>query len=563
MIEGIRIKNYALISELEVTFHRGFNVLTGETGAGKSILIGALGLLLGGKGTTEIIRDGESIVEVSGVFTVETKESVDWLSGRGITPEDARVVIRRQIRRSGGGTCYIGGAQVTRGELEEFTSMLVDVHGQHEHQSLLSLDNQRRVLDNFSGCTELDELLFNTFIRLTSERKKLDALISGEAERHREVELLEHAVSEIDSARPTVDELPSLKRECQILSSGENLFQNLSLFIQCLTGEEGDPLSTLNDATTTLRKIANLDSSLSDPLHRWESALLELEDVSATLREYNEQLDFSPQRLEECEERLSLLGSLQKKYGGSIEAVLKYREDAQAKLDILKGSSMDVGELKTEIRSLEKRILELAGELSQKRKRGAESLSKEIASHLVRLAMDGVEFEIAVVPLAGDGGKGKCGPHGVDRIEFLIAPNRGEQLKPIRSIASGGEISRVMLAVKSVLAESDTIGSLVFDEIDVGIGGIVGRTIGEHLGKIGMQKQVLCITHLASIAAFAKMHIRVEKLEVGGRTNTMIHQVTGAERREEIARMLSGDNVGDVSLSHAKDLLERCHPDGY
>ena len=563
MIEEIHVKNYALIDSLEISFAPGLNVLSGETGAGKSILLGSLGLILGQRGDIGIIRQGQEMVEVSGIVGVTNPEAAQWLAGKGISPDDGSIILRRVIKKTGRGGCFVQGVPVTRGDLEELTAGLVDIHGQHEHQSLMAIENHRKVLDRFAGCSDLDNALYQRFVQMTALRKEWERLDTQERDRLREIDLLTFSIQEIDGANLRPGEEEELEARRSLLSQGEKLFHYLRVFEEGVSGEDGGALFGTRKALKPLEQIAEIDSSQGEVVRRWENAFLEMEDVVQAVRSYQNSIDFSPQRLEECEERLSEIHMLQKKYGRSIDIVLAYKDEAETKLEELRNWEANRDALRNNLRSQEKEILEIAGTLSIKRKEGARRLSKLIQERLTRLGMAKASFRVDVLRRATSSGGNSCGPHGYDRVEFLISPNAGEPLKPLRMIASGGEISRVMLALRSVLADNDAVQSLVFDEIDSGIGGEVALAVGEHLSEIAKHKQVLCITHLAPIAVRADRQIKVEKGVEGSRTLTRIHQVTGGERRVEIARMLSGDRHGEASLSHAEELLRRYQPQGY
>lgn len=564
MIEEIHVKNYALIDSLEISFDSGLNALTGETGAGKSILIGSLGLLLGQKGDPEAIREGEDSLEVSGIMRVSDNPEVSlWLEEKGITPDEGAVILRRVLKKNGRGNCFIQGTPVTRKDLEELTSGLVDLHGQHEHQSLMGIENHRKVLDRFAECTDLDYQVYQRFVRLTSLRKEWEKLNAEERDRLREIDLLKFAVQEIDAAKLLPGEEEELEAERSLLSQGEKLFQNLRHFHDGVSGEEGGALTLVGEALGALQRIVEIDPSQEELSRRWESAFFEMEDVIQAVRSYQDAIDFSPQRLEECEGRLSEIHLLQKKYGETVAAVLEYRSKAEKNLDILQNWEANKEALLHQLEGLEREILDIAGQLSERRREGASLLSGLIQERLKRLGMTKAEFIVEVGKRESESGRNSCGPHGYDRVEFLISPNAGEPLKPLRSIASGGEISRIMLALKSVLADNDAIQSLIFDEVDSGIGGEVALAVGDHLAELAEHKQVLCITHLALIAVRADKQIKVEKGLEGSRTLTRIHPVTGQERCGEIARMLSGDSQGEASLSHAEELLRRYRPQGY
>ncbi|MBI9103269.1 MAG: DNA repair protein RecN [Spirochaetales bacterium] len=564
MLEQLHVKNYALIDEVEVQFNQGFNVLTGETGAGKSILIGSVGLLLGQKGDSGVIREGAEQLEVTGIIRLEENSpAFGWLSERDIVVEDGVLVIRRTLKTNGRGNCYIQGTPVNRSDLAEFTSGLIDLHGQHEHQAILASENQRKLLDRFGGSEALDQELFLNFQKLTLLKKEFEDLNSKERDRLREMDLLKFAIQEIDDASLSSGEDVSLEKERALLNQSEKLFQFLNSFIDKCDESEYSLLKMMGEAMGDLNGIAGIDPSLMESHTRFESSYYEIEDVISGIKSYSQEIDFSPERLEFCETRLSEIRHLQKKYADTISGLIEYRNKAEDKLETLINWENRQEEFISEIQKLELLILEQAGVLSGKRREASERLGGMIQDRIRRLGMAQADFEVLVEKRVGSNGKPSCSAHGYDRIEFRISPNKGEALKPLKNIASGGEVSRVMLAVKSVLAETDDIKSLIFDEVDAGIGGEVALAVGEHIMEIAGHSQVLCITHLASIAVRADNHLKVEKGVEGERTITSLKPVSGDQRCSEIARMLSGDSSGEMSLGHARELLEKYRPSGF
>jgi DNA repair protein RecN (Recombination protein N) len=561
MLEELTVRNYALIDSLELSFSEGLNILSGETGAGKSIVVGALGLVLGDRADSGVIRSGEEETEVTCLLRIrENEDALRWLAEREIEPDDERVLLRRTLKTGGKGSSYIQSTRVTRKDLEDFTSFLIDMHGQHEHQSLLSIDKHRMLLDQYAGNEELAASLYRDFYSLNRLKQELEEMQKTERELLREKELLEFAVKEIEAAELNPEEESELEQERRILNQHEKLFDLFHMTDESLSESGGGALGSLREARRGIEQIAEIMPVLDGHRERLENAFYEIEDILETLKDKQEELRFSPDRLEEVEDRLQQIHRLEKKYGNTIEEVLAYREEALVKLNSVENREERREELKKNIRELEEKVFRQARELSAKRKSAAVELKKKIEAVLHTLGMQNSIFEISTGYREGKNGKASCGPHGFDRIEFLISPNRGEPLKPLREIASGGEMSRIMLAVKTVFVESDRIGSLIFDEIDTGIGGEVALAVGEHLAKLGRHKQILCITHLASIAVRADTHLKVSKFEQDGRTLTAVNTVKGEARVEEIARMLSGDTENEASRRHALELLEKFRP---
>ena len=563
MLEQLIVKNYALIDDLEIRFAGGLNILSGETGAGKSILIGALGLLLGEKGDTSSIRSGAETAEIAGrILVAGNPESQAWLGDHGLEDDDGAVIIRRTLAASGRGGIYIQSVPATRKDLQELTSFLFDIHGQHEHQSILSNIHQRRLLDRFGGFEDTVERLSADFQDLTARKREFAAMEKAEMERAREADLLEFAVKEIDGAKLKPDEEEELLREKKILAEHEKLARLLDQFRDCSAENRGGALQQVRSAKEALKGVCSIDPGLTELHERMESAFYEIEDITEAVRSYHEGVDFSPDRLEECENRLAEIHRLEKKYGPGVEDVLRYRDEAVEKKEKLSRWEENREELRKEINELEKRVLKTAADLSEKRKKAAFDLGKQILGELAALGMPKAEFRISLEQKLSSAGKPVCGPHGFDQVEFLISPNQGEPAKPLKNIASGGELSRVMLAVKTILAKTDHVASLIFDEIDAGIGGEVAVAVGGHLAGLGEFKQVLCITHLASIAVRADNHIQVRKESRDGRTVTCVEPITGSRRVGEIARMLAGDSSGHESLEYAEELLKKFGANG-
>ncbi|MBN2051597.1 MAG: DNA repair protein RecN [Spirochaetales bacterium] len=558
MLEELIIRNYALIDELKLSFSRGLNILSGETGAGKSILIGALSLLLGEKGDASVVRSGSETAEIAGTLRVDgNPETLTWLREHEMEDDEGIIILRRTINNSGRGGVYIQSTPVTRKDLQDLTALLFDIHGQHEHQSILSTSQQRCLLDRFGGLEEQVKSLSADFQVLTAKKKESAAMEKAAMERSREADLLEFALKEIDQAALAPEEEEDLQREKKLLAQHEKLAKLLDTFRDETAENRGGALRQLRTARDVLAELGKIDDSLLPFFERLETAFYEIEDISEAVRVYQEGINFSPDRLEECESRLAEIHRLEKKYGSTIKDVLSYRHEAAENLEKLSHWEEDRESIRKEIQELEKRVLSSAGELSVRRKTAAAELESRIRGELTALGMPKADFVIQLDQRLSPSGKPVCGVYGFDQVEFLISPNEGEPVKPLKDIASGGELSRVMLAVKTILAETDHINSLIFDEIDAGIGGEVAVAVGEHLAKLGGYKQVLCITHLASIAVRADNHMQVRKETREGRTLTRVETLTGKKRTGEIARMLAGDSSGDASLEYAEELLRQ------
>lgn len=571
MLEELSVRNYALIDNVTLSFEDGFNVITGETGAGKSIIVGALGFLLGAKAAADCIRTGADEAGVSAVIFIgkDHREAQSWLLARDIRLEDERIIVRRGLKTSGRGSIFIQNIPVTRADLAEFTALLFDIHGQHDHESLLRRETHRVYLDRFAGLEGEVIQFTQAFNLLTEKRKALEAAQSSTREREAKIELLRFAADEIEAARLKTGESRELEAEASRLASFEKLVAAVETVCGALFEETDSVLSLSRRARAALENAAAMDGALSALEQRLSALYYEAEDLAAELRSYRGGLSFDPSRLEFVEDRLAFIQKLRKKYvkmplEGSVsnggkpfasveEAVLAYRDEALGEIEALSASEENREKLKTEAAVLEKEISARAKALSEKRRAASADLSAKISAVLRRLGMSAGRFSVRLAP-KGSGERLILGPYGADDVEFLFSANAGEPEKELSRIASGGELSRVMLAIKSTLtAGPDT---LIFDEIDTGIGGEVAIAVAEELTRIARQKQVFCITHLASIAARAAHHLVVEKSSDGRRTVTTARNLSGEGRREEIARLLAGGR-DETALAHAAELLER------
>ena len=598
MIEELSIRNFALIDSLSLSLDNGFTVLTGETGAGKSIIVGSLGFLMGSKADTEVIRSGCDEAGVSAVLSVDdkTSEALEWLKLRDIEPDDSKLVIRRTVKSSGRSSIYIQNVPVTRNELAEFMGFLFDLHGQHTHESLLRKETHRVYLDRFAGLADEAAAFNRVFLELTEKRKALEAINSSERDRDARLEILKYAVEEITKASPKKGEIKELEAETQRLGDFEKLSMQVNSAASAFFDDETSLLSLSRRLRTALDGAASIDNSLLPSLKRFEDLYYEAEDLASEFRNYRDSLSYDPARLEEAEERLSLLYRLRKKYrpagkigeevspgeasqegtspegaspeGASQEAgILAYKAEAETEIEALSGAGENKDKLKAELGRLEKDIAARASVLSAKRSEGAKRLSAGITEILGSLGMPNAVFSAQLRAKTGTGSGLVIGPWGADEVEFMISANKGEPIKELARIASGGELSRVMLAVKTIVC-GKTGGSpdasaetLIFDEIDTGIGGEVALSVGEYLASIGKGKQIFCVTHLASIAVRADNHLRVEKKvipEASGAERTVIgiSRLEREDRRQEIARMLAGES-GKTALAHADELLAK------
>ena len=556
MLEDLYIKNYALIDDLRIEFSKGFNIITGESGSGKSLIAGSISMLKGNKADISLIRTGESSAEVSAVFNItENKEALSWLMEKDIKNEDNSVLIRRIIKTNGKGSIFIQSAPVTRTELIDFSSFLFDIHGQHEHHTIMDSNRQRYLLDSFSGILGDDLEFSRMFAELTADRKQLNEIDVSEQDRLREIDILKFTVNEITEANLLENEDEDLENEHRMLLQHEKLFKAVEEVYNNLSESGSGVLSRLRIAVNSAETSAEIDNKLQELSGRLSACYFEAEDIAETYRDYLLGDDYSPQKLAACEDRLAVIHRLKKKYGHSIITILEYRDNSGKKIEQLENYEINREELQNKIKKLESEVYKKAGLLSEARKKNARILEKMIEDVLKQLGMPQVVFNVVVESRKNDKGKPVCGQHGFDNIEFVISPNKGEPVKAIDKIASGGELSRIMLAVKSVLSENDPVESMLFDEIDSGIGGEVAVALGFHLQNLSKNKQIICITHIASIAVSADNHVKVEKMVKETRTVTKAQKVENNLRVVEIARMLSGEPNGDASMEHARVLL--------
>ena len=574
MLEELNIKDFALIENDYLEFENGFTVLSGETGAGKSILIGALSFLLGGRAEVTQIRTGKNEASVSGTFVLpeglqvrnltdedEPVNAAEWLEQHGIQIENNRVLLRRFIRDSGKSGAWINDTPVTRGDLAAFSAFLVDIHGQHEHQSLMKVPEHRKFLDSRAGIVAEVEEFTKRYAQLVTLRRQLEQYSMSESERLRKLDMCTFAVKEISEAKLKKDEDSTLEDEESRLSSFEKIYQETDEIGKILSGSESAVTDLLKKARRNSSHIAEMDKSVTALDERLESAFYELSDIAAEFGSYQSRLVFDPARLTEVQERLSLIYNLKKKYASSVNASLQevfdYCAQAQKYIDENAEGAGAKEKLTAQIKELEKDILARADSISKKRRLCADKLSQDVDAILAKLGMQGTHFGVSIQEKDGTDAVQKCGPYGKDNIEFLISANPGTPLLPLAKIASGGELSRVMLALKTIFAQNDNVETLIFDEIDTGIGGEVAVAVGSHLKNLAKNRQIFCITHLASIAVYADNQIKIEKAVAGGITSSNVHVVKGEERVAEIARMLSGDAGTAQSLDHARAMLQK------
>jgi DNA repair protein RecN (Recombination protein N) len=562
MLRFLRIRDFALIRNLEVEFGDGLTVLTGETGSGKSILVDAFGLLVGTRSSPEMVRTHCEAAVLEGVFSVESSLVAEQLEAAGINREDDSLLVRREISTSGRGRVFINNALATLTLLKSIGAALADIHGQQEHQALLDLFTHLKWLDRYGGNEAAVRELRELHGRMREIALKLNALAMDEQERQRLLDILRFQVEEIRRANIRAGEKEELENERSILSNREKIFALANEAYAVLYESEHSIMGQVDRLTRILQQLAEFDSSWASHLESFRESLYRLEDLAYAVRDYTGSIDFSPERLDQIERRLSELDRLSAKYGKSMEEVLLFADQCEKRLEELVSSSDTSIHLSEELDAALKRYLELAEKTSSKRRKDGARFEREIRKEFQALAMERMDLSVRFHPRERSGSiaqgriPASCGPEGVDQVEFLLASNAGEERKPLARIASGGELSRIMLSIKSLCGGGETGKTLVFDEIDAGIGGRVAEVVGKRLREVAAHNQVLCVTHLPQIAAYAQEHFRVRKEPVGERTETFIERLDEAARVQELARMTGGEVVTETAHRHAREMLE-------
>ncbi len=556
MLRELTIRNVAVIDELTVGFVPGLNVLTGETGAGKSILIDALQLVLGARGSEELLRSGVGEAAVEAAFEVGPgSRAVELLEAEGIAAEPGEfLVLRRHLFRDGRSKAYANGRLTSAATLRALAECLVDIHGQQPAQPLLDPRRHRELLDAYVGAVEEVRAYRDRYARWQALRREREALLQADRERAQRQDLLEFQRREIESAHLSAGEEEALAAEHAILSNHERLFTGVEQAYGVLEESDQAVLERLAAAATRIREAAAIDQRLREVLETLETGAVHLREAARELRDYRGRLEFDPQRLDTIEVRLHEIGKLKRKYGGSVAEILEYLDRVKKDQAVLERSEARLAELDQALAEIQREMAHRAERLSQMRRRRARKLQDAILAEIRELGMARATFEVRVTAAAS--GDTALGPHGMDEVEFLISPNPGESLKPLHKIASGGELSRVMLAIRVILAAADQTATLIFDEVDAGIGGSMAETVGQKLIAASRQHQVLCVTHLPQIASFADHHVVISKHSLRDRTETTVQVLGGAERAQEIARMLGGPSRSATPLQHANELLE-------
>ncbi|GMU94036.1 MAG: DNA repair protein RecN [Candidatus Hydrogenedentota bacterium] len=550
MLETLHIQNYALIDDLEVDFQGGFNVLTGETGAGKSIIVGALNLVLGARATGEALRDGADRAKIDAVFRIKkpSRRLKAILDEHDIRLDGEELMLSRAISADGRSRAYVAGALVPLSVLSQIGDELVDLHGQHEHQSLLQADRQLDLLDGYGAAEEQAADLAASVAALRETERSIAELEADDRERTRRLEFLRYEVAEIDKADPQPGEEEDLRSRRNLITNAEQVFTLAGQAYTALYESDGAAaIDQIGAALAAVEELSRIDQRFAPLLDQLNGVRADLDDLCSELRAFTDAIEYDPEELDDLNRRLSLLGELKRKYGETIEAIRAYRDQSIQEIERFERRDELLAEQHARRDKLLAQAESAAAALSQKRRTAAAKLDKRVTAALQELGMQGAKFEtrLDTVPL---------NKNGIDRIEFLLAANPGERVKPLRQVASGGEISRVMLAIKTVLAAADKIPTLIFDEIDAGVGGSVANKVAARLRELATSHQTICITHLPQIAAAADSHYYVAKSTAKNRTTTTVRCISDHERAEEIARLLDG-SVTDLSLKHAQALL--------
>ncbi|AKP47739.1 DNA repair protein RecN [Bacillus smithii] len=555
MLQELSIHNFAIIDELSLSLDKGLTVLTGETGAGKSIIIDAISLLIGGRGSAEFVRHGEKKAEIEGLFLLDNPDHPCYQKAEelGIDIEDGMIVLRREISTSGKSVCRINGKLVTISILREIGASLVDIHGQHEHQELLNPALHLQLLDEFAG-KELEKAKMSyqeLYEQYVKTKQRISQLSENEQEMAHRLDLIQFQLNEIQSADLQLNEDEKLLNEKRKLSNYEKLYEAITTSYDGLQGE-GKGLDWVGLVMSYLETAAELDSEYEPVYKNVSNAYYMLEDAARQISGEMDTIEFDPNRLNEIEARLNEINLLKRKYGQSIEEILEYGAKIEEEIETLTHKETRLEDLEKKLTSIKQDLLLEAKNLSNLRKKWAETLTEAIHHELKQLYMDKTVFEIRFLPVEED----TFHKDGIDQVEFYISTNPGEPLKPLAKVASGGELSRIMLALKTIFSSHQGVTSIIFDEVDTGVSGRVAQAIGEKIYQVSVQSQVLCISHLPQVAAMADTHLYISKETDKGRTRTSVKPLEYEEKVKEIGRMISGVEMTTLTKQHAKELLD-------
>ncbi|GAB4338795.1 MAG: DNA repair protein RecN [Calditrichia bacterium] len=564
MLKHLRIRNFALAHQLELEFNPGLTIITGETGAGKSILVGAISAVLGDRVFTEVVRTGEEKATVEAIFSIPDKGPLaDILREKGLDQGD-ELFLRREIYSKGNTRAFVNDSPVPINTLAEIGEHLMDIHSQNQHQSLLKKETHVFFLDSYGQHQPLLAKVAEAYRKYQNLRSEFNSLQNRQNDLNEKYELYQFQVHEIDGAGLTPGEEEELESERNILVNAEKIYTDASAFSQILNSNDGPDLLTLfSQAQHLLKNLSEFSEELKNIHEEFTSARIIADEALRSVEEFRNSVEFDPVRLETIEERLTLISRLKKKYGDSVEEILAYRDKIGRELNLKENFDFEIEQLNKKLNAAHQEYIEQAEKLSELRRETAAKLEEAVEKQLHQIGMAKTRFQVhfGLVP-APEGLYRKeeknylANENGFDDIEFYISPNPGEDFKPLAKIASGGEISRIMLALKNILAEVDQIPSLIFDEIDAGISGAVASAVGKSIHRLAGSHQILCITHLPQIAAYGHTHFQVSKFVENGRTFTQIKSLNSSERVEEIARLIGGNQLNEVILKSAAALLE-------
>jgi DNA repair protein RecN (Recombination protein N) len=563
MLQELSIRNFAIIDDLSIQFSDGLTILSGETGAGKSIIINAFNLLLGSRASAKLIRTGEKKAELEALFRIPDQSRTAKLMGTAGYDVSEGLLIQRKILKSDRHRVYINGQLATMQLLCGFTENLASISGQHAHQGLLKEDQHLLILDQFSSLLSLRQAVSRVYQTVLSLIQELAQLEKAKQYQNNQRDLLTFQKKEIQAAQIQPDEDEHLEKERRCLQNAETLYQAAYNSKEILYDGDGAVIEQLDLVKKTLEKAATIDENLSSYLDGISETIYQMQDLSEGLRSYGDGIEFDSDRLEEIDTRLALLTQLKRKYGGSLSAVLQKAAEIDRQLLIVEDLDEKIDSLQTRLQSDQKKMIDLAEELSEKRQKAAKKLCQKVEQELKNLKMSQTQFDISFQRTQATSDTNSylnfnghlISETGLDQISFMIAPNPGEAIKSLAAIASGGELSRVVLALKAILAKSESVETVVFDEVDAGIGGSVAEVVGKKLKSLAQHHQIVCITHLPQIAKFGDHHFKIEKIVSDGRTKTQITPLTDKERIIEIARMLGGVKITQATLEHARELM--------
>lgn len=554
MLEALHIENIAVIEKAELEFNDGFNVLTGETGTGKSIIIDALTAVTGGRVSRDLVRSGASSAMISAVFS-SSELTENWLTENGIEPDaDGKIFIMRRISQDGKNTCRVNGVPLPVALLHELGGLLMDIHGQNDGRKLLDETTHLSYLDNFASISKEKDAYREQFNLLCEKKRVIERLSMDESEKERRIDTLRFQIEELERADVHIGELSDKLARRELLKNSAKLTDALEEAFQALHGNEQEDgaVSLLSEAESALSRAARFSEKLDPLCSNLRNLMYTAQDVSEELSAFCDELNYSPDELETLESRISLLNRLLRKYGGDEKQMLEYLDARKKELEAIEDSSVMLNKLEREYDALLIEAQRSAEMLSNARKEAAKVLESRIKGELSHLNMANVMFKVEFMPVGGEDGL-DCS--GCDNVCFLMSANAGEKPGRISRIASGGELSRVMLAMKNVLSENDSVGTMVFDEIDTGVSGIAAQRVGEKLAQLSVSRQVMCVTHLPQIAVMADAHFEVRKEESNGRTYTYVNQLDASGRERELARLTGGENITQTTLKSAKEQL--------